>query len=124
MSDLNKEFDELFHDTHKKLNELLYKTIKEYGEKLYDEWNNECWYLDTLELQLFYNGKETKVIEYEYVVNEAEDDEEKEWEENSLGNFKRHITIIKDEYLEKVDEYIFEKQNLDKKIMILTTILE
>ena len=123
MLNLNKEFDELFQDIHKKLNNLLYKTIKEYGEKLYDEWNNECWYLDTLELRLYYNGEETKVIEYEYIVNE-DDGNEPEWEEDSSGNFKRHIITTKNEYLEKVEEYIFEKLSLDKKIIILTAILE
>lgn len=119
MSYLNEKFDELFHDTHKKLNELLYEIIKHYGEKMDDEW----WYLSTLELRLFYDGEQTKVKEYEFIVNE-DDVNEPEWEEDSSGNFKRHIITTKNEYLEKIDEYIFEKQNLDKKVMILTEILE
>ena len=61
--------------------------------------------------------------EYEYIVNE-DDGNEPEWEEDSLGNFKRHIISTKIEYLEKIDEFYFEKQSLDKKINILTTILE
>lgn len=139
MSDLNKEFDKLFHNSHKKLNEFLYKVIKEYGEKLYDEWNNECWYIDALELRLFYDGEQTKVIEYEYIF-QGEDlsdeylenigdyindiPEEQKWKEDEHGNFHRTVINKCDEYLDKIDEYIFEKQSLDKKINVIMEILK